>query len=137
MTTWSPLRATRVQSGYKMISKILITLAVIIGCMMMVSARAKPKLKTIPNPAAERNKKLMRNGAIAFMVVMTLAAGTMIYLEVGERNAIVTVRVINTQSGVSTSYRAKKNEIHSDGFTTMDGMQVFVAGNERIETENR
>jgi len=31
----------------------------------------------------------------------------------------------------------KKNEIHSDGFTTMDGMQVFVAGIERIEIENR
>jgi hypothetical protein len=104
---------------------------------MMLSARAKPKLKTIPNPAADRNKKLMRNGAIAFMVVMTFAAGTMIYLEVGERNAIVTVRVINTQSGVSKSYRVKKNEIHSDGFTTMDGLQVFVAGTERIEYENR
>ena len=120
-----------------MIGKILITLAVIVGCMMMLSARAKPKLKTIPNPAAERNKKLMRNAAIAFMVVMTIAAGTMIYLEVGERNAIVTVRVINTQSGVSKSYRVKKNEIHSDGFTTMDGMQVFVAGIERIEIESR
>ena len=94
------------------------------------------QLKTIPNPAAERNKKLMRNGAIAFMVVMMLAAGTMIYLEVGERSAIVTVRVINTQSGASQSYRVKKNEIHSDGFTTMDGMQVFVAGIERIEIES-
>ena len=120
-----------------MISKILITLAVIVACMMMLSARAKPKLKTIPNPVAERNKKLMRNAAIAFMVVMTLAAGTMIYLEVDKRNAIVTVRVTNTQSGTSKSYRVKKNEIHSDGFTTMDGMQVFVAGIERIEIENR
>jgi hypothetical protein len=137
LTTWSPFRATRDQSSYKMISKILITLAVIVGCMMMLSARAKPKLKTVPNPAAERNKKMMRNGAIAFMVVMTLAAGTMIYLEVDKRNAIVTVRVINTQSGVSKSYRVKKNEIHSDGFTTMDGMQVFVAGIERIEIESR
>ena len=137
LTTWSPFRATRDQSSYKMISKILITLAVIAGCMMMLSARAKPKLKTVANPAVERNKKMMRNGAIAFMVVMTLAAGTMIYLELGERNAIVTVRVINTQSGVSKSYRVKKNEIHSDGFTTMEGMQVFVAGVERIEIENR
>ncbi|MDC1286255.1 hypothetical protein N8198_00055 [Gammaproteobacteria bacterium] len=119
-----------------MIGKILITLAVIAACMMMLSARAKPKLKTIPNPQAVRNKKLMRNGAIAFMVLMTLAAGTMIYLELGERSAIVTVRVINTQSGTSKSYRVKKNDIHSDGFTTMDGLQVFVAGIERIEIEN-
>ena len=119
-----------------MISKILITLAVIVVCMMMLPSRNK-QLKTIQNPAVIRNRKLMRNAAIAFMVVMTLAAGTMIYLEMGERNAIVTVRVINTQSGDSKSYRVKKNEIHSDGFTTMDGIQVFVAGIERIEIENR
>jgi hypothetical protein len=69
------------------------------------------------------------------MVVMVLAAGTMIYLEVDQRSSIVTVRVINTQSGTSKSYRVKKNQIHSDGFTTMDGVQVFVAGIERIEIE--
>jgi hypothetical protein len=30
-----------------------------------------------------------------------------------------------------------KNDIHSDGFTTLDGLQVFVAGIERIEIESR
>jgi Ca2+/Na+ antiporter len=118
-----------------MIGKILITLAVIAGCMMMLSARAKPKLRTVVNPATVRNRKLMRNAAIGFMVVMVLAAGTMIYLEVDQRSSIVTVHVINTQSGSTKSYRVKKNEIHSDGFTTMDGVQVFVASIERIEIE--
>ena len=118
-----------------MIGKILITLAVIAGCMMMLSARTKPKLRTVVNPATVRNRKLMRNAAIGFMVVMVLAAGTMIYLEVDQRNSIVTVHVINTQSGSTKSYRVKKDEIHSDGFTTMDGVQVFVAGIERIEIE--
>jgi hypothetical protein len=118
-----------------MIGKILITLAVIAGCMMMLSARARPKLRTVVNPATVRNRKLMRNAAIGFMVVMVLAAGTMIYLEVDQRNSIVTVHVINTQSGSTKSYRVKKNEIHSDGFTTMDGVQVFVASIERIEIE--
>lgn len=120
-----------------MISKILITLGVIVACMMVLSARAKPQLRRVPNPAAERNRKMMRNAALAFMVVMALAAGVMIYLEVGKRNAVVTVHVINTQSGASKSYRVQKSEIHSDGFTTTDGMQVFVAGVERIEIESR
>jgi hypothetical protein len=120
-----------------MIGKILITLAVIAGCMMMLSARARPKLRTVVNPATVRNRKLMRNAAIGFMVVMVLAAGTMIYLEVDQRSSIVTVHVINTQSGSTQSYRVKKNEIHSDGFTTMDGVQVFVASIERIEIEPR
>ncbi len=118
-----------------MITKILFTLAVIMICMWMLSARAKPELQRVANPAVARNKKLIRNAALAFMAVMVVAASVMIYLEVDQRSEIVTVRVINTQSGASTSYRVKKNDIQSDGFTTMDGVQVFVASIERIEIE--
>ena len=120
-----------------MIAKILITLGVIMACMFMISSRAKPQLREIRNPAEERRKKQLRNGAIAFMILMVIAAGTMIYLEVDARRAVVTVHVINTQSGEKKSYRAMKNDIHSDGFTTLDGVQVFVAGIERIEIDSR
>ena len=120
-----------------MISKILFTLAVIMVCMWMLSSRGKPEIRKIPNPADERRKKHMRNGAIAFMIIMAIAAGVMIYLEVDKRSAIVTVHVINTQSGAQKSYRVMKNDIHGDGFTTLDGLQVFVAGIERIEIETR
>ena len=120
-----------------MISKILITLAVIVACMMMLSARAKPKLKTIPNPLAERNKKLMRNAAIAFMVVMDAGRG---YddLPRGRQAQRYRHRACHQHAvGHAKSYRVMKNDIHSDGFTTMDGVQVFVAGIERIEIEDR
>jgi len=120
-----------------MITKILLTIGVIVVCLMILPARNKPRLKTVVNPEAIRNRKLMRNAALAFMLVMSLAAGAMIYLEVDKRNAIVTVHVINTQSGASKSYRVQKSDIHSDGFTTTDGVQVFVAGIERIEIETR
>lgn len=120
-----------------MISKILFTLAVIVACMWMVSSRAKPGLREIKNPAAERRKKQMRYGAIGFMIIMVVAAGVMIYLQMDSRSAVVTVNVINTQSGEKKSYRAMKNDIHRDGFTTLDGVEVFVAGIERIEIEAR
>lgn len=120
-----------------MISKILITLAVIVGCMMMLSARNKPQLKRVVNPETVRNRKLMRNSAYAFMGLMVIAASVMIYLEVDKRNAVVTVHVINTQSGDSKSYRVLKSDIHGDGFTTTDGVQVFVAEIERIEIDSR
>ena len=120
-----------------MIGKILLTLAVIVACMLMLSARAKPALKTIPDPAAERNRILLRKAAIGFMVIMVIAAGTMIYLEADNRGPVVTVHVINTQSGARKSYQAIKSDIQSDGFTTLDGLQVFVAGVERIEIETR
>lgn len=79
----------------------------------------------------------MRNAAIGFMIIMSVAAGVMIYLEFDKRTAVVTVHVINTQSGAKKSYRVMKDDINSDGFTTLDGLQVFVAGIERIEIETR
>ena len=120
-----------------MISKILITLGVIVACMMMLSARAKPQLKRVENPAAVRNRRLMRNAAFGFMALMVVAAAVMIYLEVDSRNDVVTVEVINSQSGESRAYRVRRNAIHSDGFTTTDGLQVFVADVERIEIKAR
>ena len=120
-----------------MISKILITLAVIMACMWVLSTRNKPELRQVVNPEAERRKKLLRHTAMAFMLIMVAAAGTMIYLEVDEQSAVVTVHVVNTQSGTRKTYQAMKNEINSDGFTTLDGLQVFIASVERIEIESQ
>ena len=68
-----------------MISKILVTLAVIMTCMWVLSNRAKPVLREIPNPAIEKRKKHMRIAAFAFMLVMVIAAGAMIYFELESR----------------------------------------------------
>ena len=118
-----------------MISKILITLGVIVVCMWMLAARGKPELREIRNPAEVRRRKQFRNVSLAFMAIMVIAAGIMLYFQFDERNAVVTVHVVNTQSGEKKSYRVRKNEIHNDGFTTLDGTQVFTAGIERIEIE--
>lgn len=120
-----------------MISKILITLGVILACMWMLSARAKPELRQVPNPEHERNRRLLRRASLAFMLVMMIAAGVMIYLERERPDEVVTVHVINTQSGAMKSYRVIRDDVRSDGFTTVDGLQVFVAGIERIEVETR
>jgi hypothetical protein len=118
-----------------MFSKILITLGVIVVCMWMLAARGRPELREISNPADARRKKLFRNASIAFMAIMVVFAGTMLYLQVDEHNAVVTVHVVNTQSGETRTYQVRKKEIHSDGFTTLDGTRVFTAGVERIEIE--
>ena len=84
-----------------MITKILVTLGVIVVCMWVLSARAKPDLREIPNPDRERNQKTLRITAMAFMLLMIIAASVIIYLEFDERKTVVTVHVINTQSGVN------------------------------------
>ena len=120
-----------------MISKILLTLGVILVCLWLLSTRNKPELRTIPNPAEQGRRKQLRLAAFAFMGIMIAVALATVYFELDERSAVVTVHVINTQSGVKKSYRAERSEIHSDGFTTLDGIQVFVAEVERIEIEAR
>ena len=68
-----------------MLGKILITLAVIVSCMMLLANRANPQLREIPNPAVEQRKKRMRIATYIFMVLMVVAAGIMIYLELDGR----------------------------------------------------
>jgi hypothetical protein len=70
-----------------MLSKILITLAVIFACMVLISNRAGSQLREIPNPAVEQRKKRMRIAAYVFMVIMVIAAGTMVYLQIRSQSA--------------------------------------------------
>ncbi len=79
-----------------MFSKILVTLAVVMACIWVLSNRAHSNrtesgrthsnransgLREIPNPVVEKRKKLMRLASYGFMVLMVLAAAVMIYLE--------------------------------------------------------
>ena len=66
-----------------MFTKILVTIAVIVICMWVLANRAAKRspLREIPNPAIERRKRLLLQAAFAFMFVMVVAAGVIVYLE--------------------------------------------------------
>ena len=66
-----------------MFSKILITIAVILICMWVLANRAasRTQLREVPNPVVERRKRLLLQAAFAFMFVMVVAAGVIVYLE--------------------------------------------------------
>ncbi len=121
-----------------MITKLLLTIGVIIACIWVVSARRdspQPKIKTIISKEAQERQKLLRRGAWSFMALMVLAAAIMIAVELRDKNALVTVHVINTQSGERISYQARREDVQSNNFTTVSGRKIFIAGIERIEIE--
>ena len=121
-----------------MLTKILLTLGVIIGCLWMLSARrekTEPKLKVIANPKDQQRQKLLRAGAWSFMGLMVLAAVVMMSVDLWDQNTLVTVHVINTQSGERMSYQARREDVQGNSFTTVGGRQIFTAGVERIEIE--
>lgn len=120
-----------------MISKILFTLAVIIACMWLLSNRrgAGAQLREVINPAQIKRKKRLLQAAFVFMAIMVVAAAVIVYQDSNSLPVTVTVHVINTQSGEKTSYRAIRDDIQGDSFTTLDGRRIYVAGVERLEVE--
>lgn len=121
-----------------MLTKIILTLLVIVGCFWFASSKREQNRQPLLVVASKQDlqrKAMLRRGAYTFMVVMVLAALTMIYVEVSDRYTTVTVHVINTQTGARSSYQARREDIQTSNFTTVEGRQVYVAGIERIEVE--
>ena len=121
-----------------MITKILFTLGVIVTCIWFFSARSpeSSQLKVIEDPAQVKRRKRLQQGAFAMMAVLVLVAAAMIFVETSREPEVVTVHVINTQSGERQTYKALKKEIEAAQFTTPDGRVIFLAGVERLEVES-
>ncbi len=122
-----------------MITKILFTLGVIITCIWFFSSRqaADSELRVIEDPAQVKRRKRLQYGAFAMMAVMVLVAATMIFVETSRAPEVVTVHVVNTQSGDRQTYRALRDQIEADSFTTPDGRVIYLAGVERLEVERQ
>lgn len=121
-----------------MLTKILLTLSVIVVCVLVISARRKSPRVTagtaVSKETLERQKQF-RRAAWIFMGVMVVAAGIMMTAELWDKNSLVTVHVINTQSGERMSYQARREDVSQNSFTTVEGRRIFTAGVERIEIE--
>lgn len=123
-----------------MLTKIILTLSVIVGCFWFVSskrAQNRQPLLVVASKKEQQRKAILQRGVYLFMFIMVISAATMIYLEVSDRYTTVTVHVINTQTGVKNSYQARREDVNASSFTTVEGRKVFVAGIERIEVETR
>ena len=121
-----------------MLTKILLTLTVIVVCIWLVSARRdNPRVKSsiAANSETVARQKQFRQAAWTFMGIMVFAAVIMMTVELWDKNALVTVHVINTQSGERISYQARREDVSQNSFTTVEGRKIFTAGVERIEIE--
>ena len=122
-----------------MLTKLLFTLAVITGCFWYIASKRgsqqQPALLVVSSKKDKRKREILRRSAYLFMAVMVLIAVVMIYIEVADNYSVVTVHVINSQTGSRVSYQARRDDIKSNGFTTLEGRQIYTAGVERIEVE--
>ena len=121
-----------------MLTKIIVTLLVIVGCFWYASskrAKIRQPLLVVADKKELQRRTLLRRGAFVFMFIMVIAAAIMIYVEVSDNYTTVTVHVINTQTGLRSSFQARREDVKASSFTTLDGRKVFVAAIERIEIE--
>lgn len=121
-----------------MLTKILVTLLVTVGCLWFASSKREqksPPLLVVASKKDQQRNSMLRRGTYMFMFIMLLAASVMIYIELSDNYTTVTVHVINTQTGTRSSYQARREDIQASSFTTVEGRKVYVAGIERIEVE--
>ena len=121
-----------------MILKFLLTVAVILGGAWFVIAKWRTSNR--PRVAALPASPLLPAGmarAIAYTVIGLMAAGSgwYLYSSWAAGNAVMTVQVVNANTGVITPYQALRRDIEGRGFRTLDGRDVRLADVERMILE--
>lgn len=124
-----------------MITKLILTLTVIAIAWMVVKNRQQ-RMQAISrdNPAGAAPRRgpnpMLKWGAYGLLAMLLLGSGLFLYTQWQDFTRVVTVRVIDTQTGRSVSYQARRGDIEERHFTTLDGREVNAANNERIELES-
>lgn len=123
-----------------MISKILLTLLVIIIAWLVISNRQRRMAAVASEPRlvrpAQKSGPSWRWGVYLFVIMMILGSGLFLYLEWRDSYRVVQVQVIDTQSGKRVYYQARRMDVGERHFVTLDGREVSVADTERIELES-
>ncbi len=119
-----------------MFGQILLTLAVItIAYLVLRSRRAGSREAVL----LERERRLPRISAglaqgLAYGLVAVMVIGSGYYLAQRwvEARELVTVQVINANTGHITLYEARRGAVKGRGFVTLDGQRVTLADVERM-----
>ncbi len=120
-----------------MITKFLLTLTVIVGTLIFFKsqrAREQAAVRTI-KPVMTENQRLFRKGAYLFLIFMILSAIGAFILRQDDDSTTMQVRVINSQTGQTSTYQALKKDIQARRFTTLNGRQIYVSDVDRLEVE--
>jgi hypothetical protein len=130
-----------------MITKILFTAAVIAIVYLLAKGRtqrsqAAPRREALSGPSKPRDRaaahdRLPHYLAYTLLGVMLAGSGGFIFMEWRDQYRIVTVRVINTNTGNSVTYQARRGDVADRSLETIDGRRVVLAEVERLEFGER
>ena len=119
-----------------MFGKILLTLAVILGAYAVARARARPPLRRAPRPSDGRPFPAPPGPlrALAYGLVLVMVTGSLwwLYRDWEQGREIIQVQVINVHTGQVALYRARRADIQTRQFLTIEGHRVTLADIERM-----
>jgi len=116
-----------------MITKILFTIAIIVGVVLITrySAQRRP---AIPRYVATVNpRKPVRIAAYVVVGLIVASAALWLIMEWRDAHEVLTVRVVNSETGTEVVYDAFRSDIDKRTFRTVDGRRVTLADVERLE----
>ncbi len=121
-----------------MFGKLLLTLAVILGAYLVIRSRiqrGRAVAAASPPPVREPLIPAAALRAVAYGLVVAMVAGSLLwlYLDWEAGASVVTVQVINANTGDVTLYQARREHVEGRRFTTLDGRIVTLADVERME----
>lgn len=118
-----------------MIWKILLTAAVIFAAFLVVRERwrgpSRRSVATSPPPPL-LSAGTVRGMAYGLLGVMLLGSGWYLFSDWRAGHAVVTIQVVNANTGAITPYQARRRDLADRGFRTLDGRDIRVADVERM-----
>ena len=121
-----------------MIWKLLLTGAVVLGAYLVIRARILRAREA--RGVVQRRPPLVPPGAVriaayALAVLMVAGSAFLLLRDWGSSGDLVTVTVVNANTGGTASYRALRGDIGERRFQTLDGREVRLADVERMILE--
>lgn len=116
-----------------MISKILLTLAVIGVALFMLQLRRRPVEAVNVRKKELFFQKWFRVLSVVVISLMVLAAGVFIYIEWHQAREVMQVQVIDNRTGNYKEYKVLRSNLHERSFQTLDGRIVTLAETDRME----
>lgn len=123
-----------------MLLKILFTLFIIIAAIFYVRVRARnrelaPMAPPLPRPVTPERPRMVYYLALGLLLIMLSGVGYYLFQIWFDGSRIITVRVINSNTGSVTSYEVYKGDVVAgeSTFHTVDGRTITMAAVERLE----
>ncbi len=124
-----------------MFMKILLTATVIAGAILVLRMRKRPQRVAVPvisaRPPSTSQLSIPKLAAYTLLFIMLVGSGYFVFRQWEESWRVVTVYVVNSDTGREVSYQAYKGEVGERSFKTTDGRLINLAPVERMELGRR